>query len=64
MVTDFRGFKHFGVIGGYAMLLCWLATYTVLPGVCCCYERVAPLPAGAGLAKSAARRRYGVPSPS
>ena len=27
VVTDFRGFKHFGIIGGYGMLLCWIATY-------------------------------------
>lgn len=31
IVTDFRGFRHFGVIGGIGMAFCWLAAYTVLP---------------------------------
>ncbi len=31
IVTDFRGFRHFGVIGGVGMLLCWLTAMTVLP---------------------------------
>ncbi len=31
IVTDFRGFRHFGVIGAAGMILCWLAAYTVLP---------------------------------
>jgi predicted RND superfamily exporter protein len=31
MITVFRGFRHFGVIGGVGMLACWLAAYTVLP---------------------------------
>jgi uncharacterized protein len=44
MVTDFRGFRHFGVIGGAGMLLCWLASYTVLPAIMTLYERMAPLP--------------------
>ena len=26
-LTNFRGFKHFGAIGGMGMALCWLATY-------------------------------------
>lgn len=31
IVTDFRGFRHFGIIGGVGMVACWLTTYTVLP---------------------------------
>ena len=31
MITVFRGFRHFGVIGGAGILLCWLSAYTVLP---------------------------------
>jgi len=31
MITVFRGFRHFGVIGGVGILLCWCAAYTVLP---------------------------------
>jgi uncharacterized protein len=30
-ITDFRGFRHFGVIGGIGMVLCWVAAFTVLP---------------------------------
>lgn len=42
-VTDFRGFKHFGIIGGIGMLLCWLATYVLLPAVLVGSERVSPM---------------------
>jgi hypothetical protein len=31
IVTDFRGFHDFGVIGAVGMLLCWAAAYTVAP---------------------------------
>lgn len=31
IVTDFRGFRHFGIIGGVGMILCWFAAFTVLP---------------------------------
>ncbi|HXS18287.1 MAG TPA: MMPL family transporter, partial [Polyangiaceae bacterium] len=44
MTTDFRGFRHFGIIGGAGMLLCWVATYLVLPAVFIVSERVSPLP--------------------
>jgi len=44
MVTDFRGFRHFGVIGGAGMLLCWLSSYVVLPAIMVLYEKFRPLP--------------------
>lgn len=31
VVTDFRGFRDFGIIGAVGMLLCWAAAYTVAP---------------------------------
>jgi predicted RND superfamily exporter protein len=31
MITVFRGFRHFGIIGGVGILLCWCAAYVVLP---------------------------------
>ncbi len=31
MLTSFRGFRQFGVIGFTGMALCWLAAYTFLP---------------------------------
>ncbi|HEY3253218.1 MAG TPA: MMPL family transporter [Polyangiaceae bacterium] len=40
MTTQFRGFRHFGVIGAAGMLLCWLATYTVLPAILSLLERL------------------------
>ncbi|HWZ90256.1 MAG TPA: MMPL family transporter [Polyangiaceae bacterium] len=42
-VTNFRGFKHFGVIGGIGMLLCWIVTYLLLPPTLVLTERVSPL---------------------
>ena len=33
IITDFRGFKHFGIIGGYGMLLCWVTTYAFTPAL-------------------------------
>jgi uncharacterized protein len=41
-VTDFRGFKHFGLIGGVGMGLCWVATYWFLPACLVLMERVRP----------------------
>ncbi|MBI4955713.1 MAG: MMPL family transporter [Myxococcales bacterium] len=43
VVTDFRGFKHFGIIGGTGMLLCWLATSLCLPAILVVSERIWPL---------------------
>jgi len=33
IITDFRGFRHFGIIGAVGMIACWIAAYTVLPVV-------------------------------
>lgn len=33
IITDFRGFRQFGVIGGVGMALTWLSTFTILPSV-------------------------------
>lgn len=60
-LTDFRGFKHFGVISGYGMILCWIATYTFLPAVLAISERL--LPSFEQNASRLARMRgqYGLP---
>jgi len=42
VITDFRGFKHFGIIGGYGMMLCWLTTYMFTPALLAASERVWP----------------------
>ncbi len=49
VVTDFRGFKHFGIIGGSGMLLCWLATYLFLPSILAVTEKVRAVKPPAGV---------------
>ncbi|MBW2458835.1 MAG: MMPL family transporter, partial [Deltaproteobacteria bacterium] len=48
-VTDFRGFKHFGVIGGTGMLLCWIATFLFLPSILMLFERISPIKPPVGI---------------
>jgi predicted RND superfamily exporter protein len=59
-VTDFRGFKHFGVIGGTGMLLCWLATYCFLPSILALAEKVLPIKPPKGII-ARVRGVYGKP---
>lgn len=40
--TDFRGFRDFGAIGGYGMLLCWLANYLFMVPLLVVFERISP----------------------
>ncbi|MFO0593521.1 MAG: MMPL family transporter [Polyangiaceae bacterium] len=47
-VTEFRGFRDFGAIGGVGMLLCWTATFTALPSILAVIERISPLDAKRG----------------
>ena len=46
-VTDFRAFKHFAFIGAVGMILCWVATYTMLPSLLVLFERLRPFAADA-----------------
>ena len=39
MVTSFRGFYQFGVMGAVGALACWLATFTVLPALLVLLDR-------------------------
>ncbi len=59
-VTDFRGFKHFGVIGGSGMLLCWAATYLFLPAMLVLSERIRPIKQPSGFVASV-RGAFGRP---
>ncbi len=43
ILTGFRGFKQFGVIGFIGMVLCWLATFTILPAFMTLADRLKPL---------------------
>jgi uncharacterized protein len=40
--TDFRGFRDFGIIGGFGMLLCWLANYLLMPPLLAVFEHFLP----------------------
>ena len=60
-VTNFRGFKHFGVIGGLGMALCWLATYLLLPALLVLTERIRPMFGRGPSWRSKARGFYGYP---
>src|SRR5262249_55807990 len=46
IVTDFRGFRDFGIIGGLGMVLCWIGTMTLLPALVVIGERARPQRAG------------------
>jgi predicted RND superfamily exporter protein len=50
VVTRFRGFQQFGVIGGVGMLAAWLATVTVLPALLFTFDR------------AGGRRRFALPT--
>ncbi len=46
-LTQFRGFRDFGIIGAVGMLLCWFTAYTVLPaGLSCLGPRIAEADTG------------------
>jgi hypothetical protein len=42
MVTQFRGFNQFGLVGFVGMLFCWLLTYSLLPVLVFVGERLRP----------------------
>jgi hypothetical protein len=66
LATDFRGFRHFGVIGGVGILFCWAATFLVLPAALATLEARglaggrSPARLGRGLARLVPRRRPAV----
>ncbi len=39
ILTDFRGFNQFGIIGGIGMAMCWGASFTTLPALLIFLER-------------------------
>ena len=39
MVTQFRGFRQFGAIGGIGMVLCWLVTFLLMPSLLAWLDR-------------------------
>ncbi|NOY92393.1 MAG: MMPL family transporter [Deltaproteobacteria bacterium] len=43
IITDFRGFRDFGIIGGVGMILCWFGAFFLLPAMVSLSERIRPL---------------------
>jgi uncharacterized protein len=43
VITDFRGFRDFGIIGGIGMVLCWLGALLILPAIAAYFDRIRPL---------------------
>jgi len=62
-VSDFRAFRHFALIGGVGMLVCWLASFLFLPSVLLLVERGSALAvAGTGpKARAGYGEHYGLP---
>ena len=46
LLTDFRGFRDFGVIGAFGMAACWIGSSVLLPAWIVLFERVQPLKFG------------------
>ena len=42
IVTNIRGFVQFGFIGGFGMIFCWIASYTILPTFLSISEEIWP----------------------
>jgi predicted RND superfamily exporter protein len=67
VITDFRGFRDFGIIGGTGMVICWALTMTVLPALTALWDRWRPLPPGSerpnpyGVLFARAVKRYPLP---
>ncbi len=38
LVTTFRGYSHFGFMGGLGMVLCWITTYVFVPPTACALD--------------------------
>lgn len=43
MLTRFRGFKQFGVIGLIGMVFCWISAFTILPALLTYLEKLGPI---------------------
>lgn len=47
MITEFRGFREFGIIGAFGMVCCWSLTYLFVPSWMTVFERIRPMPTAA-----------------
>ena len=60
MVTDFRGYSHFGFMGGVGMALCWLITFLLLPPATLALEERWPIARGATRAGASTRAFHAI----
>ena len=58
LATQFRGFRHFGVIGGVGIMLCWGATFVVLPAAIAALEARGWIPAARRARRWSATARW------
>ncbi|HQY63906.1 MAG TPA: MMPL family transporter [Polyangiaceae bacterium] len=67
VVSEFRGFRDFGLLGSFGMVCCWLCTFAFLPPMLTLAESIAPLRASREEARGWLGRatsqglRFGVP---
>jgi len=52
MITDFRGYRHFGFMGFVGMLLCWATSFLLAPPVALAVDARWPLRGGAGAVRT------------
>lgn len=43
VLTNFKGFRDFGIISSVGMFLCWAGVYTILPAITVLSERFSPI---------------------
>ena len=58
MVTSFRGFSQFGLIGAAGCLFAWLGTFLVMPALLCLFDRRGPGMVALGARAAARCRRW------
>jgi predicted RND superfamily exporter protein len=59
LLTSFRGFSEFGLIGGVGMIACWIATFTILPASVAAVERIRTRGRGGKAIEPPPTRLYG-----
>ena len=43
VMTSFRGFRQFGIIGLIGMMFCWMSAFTILPALLTLFDKISPL---------------------
>ena len=63
-VTSFTGFADFALIGGAGMLVCWVASFSLLPALVLRFARVVAAPSGSPLFGGFVVRVFGFRRPA